>query len=68
MKQLFYPNRSRFVAKASRLLKHLRQLPGGAQQIELRLLAGKIRIEERQPLLVFVKLRGFQIAQLARPC
>src|SRR3984893_809779 len=43
------------------LLECLRQLTGGSQQIQFRLLVGVFRIEKRQPFLVFIELACFQI-------
>src|ERR1700730_13351575 len=44
------------------LLEGLRQLPRGAQQIKLGLLMRVLRIEKGKPLLIFIELRAFQIA------
>ncbi|MFI5106161.1 MAG: hypothetical protein ACHP79_14665, partial [Terriglobales bacterium] len=41
----------------------LSDLPGGAHQCQLGLLACKIGVQELQPLVVLLKLSGFEIAQ-----
>ena len=51
------------VVAGNHLLRQLRHLAGGFQQVELPLLASKIGVQERQPLIIFVELRGFHVAQ-----
>src|SRR5580658_5626223 len=50
-----------------RLLKQFCHLPGSAQQIELRLLPGKVGIEKGQPLVVLIELSGFQVPHAGPP-
>src|SRR5258706_14579756 len=62
LERSFYP-KCGSTSRKTRLLQHLCYLPRRTKQFKLRLLARIVRVEEREPFIIFVEVRRFQVFQ-----